>query len=296
MRNLGLKFRMAIAGTILFMFYSAIAAVLWFTFNSIVLVAILTVGFIGFQYILGKKLALWSVGAEDMPEQGEYNQIHSSVENLSRDMGIKKPRLMVAEMGVPNAFAVGRKGAGIVVVSKELIQLLNFDELEGVLAHELSHINNRDVVIMVIGQSIATMIGIAVQWGVMLSEDSIASIFMGWIAGTIAQAITMIFVLAISRYREYIADRDAATYIGSGEPLARALEKISGANKTTNKNATKNAIGRRSRRHRGNRRNRQNKLDSSISALCIFGGSSSIARLFSSHPPTEKRIQRLRSL
>lgn len=265
---------MVIAGTILFGFYAAVAGAALLVWGTGIwpIVAVATVLFALFQYVVGKKMALWSVGAEDMPED-QYRQIHQSVEQLSRKMDIEKPRLMIADMGVPNAFAVGRRGAGVVVVSSELIQLLDFDELEGVLAHELSHIDNRDVVLMVIGQSIASIVGIAVQWAVILGERNFMAWIAGWILGTIAQMLVMIFVLAISRYREYVADADAADAIGRGEPLASALEKISSVGKQTDA-----------------------KVNDSVNALCIFGGERGLlATIFATHPPTEKRIKRLRS-
>ncbi|MDY6779853.1 MAG: M48 family metalloprotease, partial [Halobacteria archaeon] len=229
--------------------------------------------FVGFQYIVGKKVALWSVGAEDLPEE-EYPEVHAAIDELCEDMDLEKPRVMRASMGVPNAFATGRKGAGIVVISDELMSVLNHEELKGVIAHELSHIKNRDVVMMVLGMSIAAMVGIAVRWLVFLAGDEdIADFFIGAIAGMIAQFLVMLFVLAISRYREYVADADAARYTGNGEALASALEKISSS-----------AEGRES------------KVDDSVSALCIFEGDKGILRsLFATHPPMEKRIQRLRA-
>jgi len=278
----GLKIRMMVAGSILFGFYAAIAGLVMLTFGTgtsvLALLLVGSVGFVGFQYKFGKWMALRSVGAEDMPEHtdGRYNygEIHRSVEKLSSEMDLEKPRLMVADMGVPNAFAVGRRGAGVVVISREIIDLLDYDELEGVIAHELSHINNRDVVIMVLGQSIASMVGIIVQWGYMLAgERNIASYFIGMILGTVAQMIVMIFVMAISRYREYVADEDAATYTRNPEAMARALEKISSGAK-----------------------NKEMRGEETVNALCIFGsGGSTLQKIFSTHPPTEKRIERLRS-
>jgi len=278
----GLKLRMMVAMAILFGFYAALAGFIFLNFGTGtgVLLAVLlgSVAFVGFQYKFGKWMALRSVGAEDMPteRQGryEFDRIHRSAEKLSDEMGIEKPRLMVAEMGVPNAFAVGRKGAGTVVISRELMDLLEYEELEGVLAHELSHINNRDVVIMVLGQSIASMIGIVVQWAYILGgRRNIASYFAGMILGTVAQMIVMIFVMAISRYREYVADSDAARYTRNPDAMARALEKIS-----------QGAEGR------------DMKGEETVSALCIFGTERGLlATLFSTHPPTEKRIQALRS-
>ncbi|WP_323676034.1 M48 family metalloprotease [Halorubellus sp. PRR65] len=276
MRHTGLKIRMAVVGTILFAFYAAAGAVVYAMFGqgAIPLVLVGSVLLIGFQYKVGKWAALRSVGAEDMPESGEYARIHQQVESLSRDMGIDKPRLMVADMGVPNAFAVGRKGAGTVVVSRELLSLLENDEVEGVLAHELAHIANRDVVMMVLGQGIASIVGLVAQFVVLLAGDNdLADFFLAIIVGNLVQFLVMLFVLAISRYREYVADADARKHIGSGDPLARALSKIS-----------RGAEGRES------------KIDEDVSALCIFGtGGGVLTKLVSTHPPMEKRIERLRN-
>ncbi|WP_396613958.1 M48 family metallopeptidase (plasmid) [Haloferax sp. S1W] len=267
---------MAIVGVILAAFYLvAVAAAMVVFGTGIWPIAILgSVLLIGVQYKVGKWAALRSVGAEDMPEQ-QYSYIHQRVEQLSREMGIEKPDLKVARMGVPNAFAVGRKGAGVVVVSEELIQLLDQDELEGVLAHELAHIANRDVVTMVIGQGIASIVAIVAQYLVLFTGDNdLADFFLAIVVGNLVQFFVMLFVLAISRYREYVADADAKGAIGSGDPLARALEKI----------------------QHGNQRARESKVDEQVSALCIFGESTGLlTKLVSTHPPVEERIQRLRS-
>jgi heat shock protein HtpX len=276
MNHFGLKVRMAVVGAILAAFYLVAVGVAMAAFGTgIWPIAIVgSVLLIGFQYKVGKWSALRSVGAEDMPEQ-RYSNIHRQVEQLSREMGIEKPQLKIARMGAPNAFAVGRKGAGVVVVSEELIQILEPQELEGVLAHELAHIANRDVVTMVIGQGIASVLGIAAQMVVLFTGDNdIADFFLAIVVGNLVQFFVMLFVLAISRYREYVADADASGAIGSGDPLARALEKI----------------------QQGNQRARETKVDEQVSALCIFGESDSlISKLVSTHPPVEKRIQRLRS-
>jgi heat shock protein HtpX len=278
-----LKLRMALAGSILFAIYAALAGVVYIAFGGgTVILAVLLLGSLGLiagQYKFGKWMALRSVRAEDMPEGRhsgyDYGRVHRSVEQLSDEMGIDKPRLMVAEMGMPNAFAVGRKGAGVVVVSTEIMQMLDHDELEGVLAHELAHIKNRDVVIMVIGQAIASIVGLVVQFAVFFAGDNeLADLFLGMILGNIAQLLVMTVVLAISRYREYVADEDAATYTRNPDAMARALEKIS-----------KGAQGRELRG------------EDTVSALCIFGSSSGLVqRIFSTHPPTEKRISRLRGM
>lgn len=274
MRHPNLTARMAVVGSILFALYAVAAVVAMGAFSvPLWLVLVGSVLFVGVQYKVGKWAAIRSVGAEDMPEE-QYPEIHRQVEALSEEMGIDKPRLMIARMGVPNAFAVGRKGAGTVVVSRELLATLDAGEVEGVLAHELAHIANRDVVMMVLGQGIASIVAIVAQWVVLLTGDNeIADLFLAIVVGQIVQMLVMLFVMAISRYREYVADSDAAGAIGSGEPLARALEKIS----------------------RGNERASESAVDEQVNALCIFGEERGLARLFATHPPMEKRIEKLRS-
>ena len=274
MRHTGLKARMAVVGSILFAFYALVAIIAVEAFGvGLPIVFLGTIGFAGFQYIVGKKVALWSSGAEDMSEE-QYPEIHRSVERIADDMDLEKPRLMVADMGVPNAFAVGRRGAGVVVVSEQLIRLLEYDELEGVLAHELAHIDNRDVVMMVMGQSIASMLGLAAYFAIAFSRDGgIGNFILGYMASIVVQMVAMIFVLAISRYREYVADSDAADHVG-GSAMARALEKISTASERTDA-----------------------ELDDNVSALCIFGDDgSALQRLFATHPPIEKRIEAVRDV
>ncbi|MFB6283279.1 MAG: M48 family metallopeptidase [Halobacteria archaeon] len=268
MRHIGLKLRMLVTGTILFGLYALAGVILYSLFGSgvVPLLLIGSVGLIGLQYVMGVKGALMSVGAEDLPRD-RYPKIHSSVERICDDVEMEKPRLMIADMGVPNAFAVGRRGNGTVVISRELIQTLEFEELEGVIAHELSHIDNRDVVMMVVGQGIASILGIVAQWAIILGDEDLGGFFAGIIAGIVAQTLVMIVVLAISRTREYVADSDAARHIGSGEPLARALEKIDS-------------------------QGRSKEVPEDVNALCIFGGT---GRLLATHPPMEKRIERLRS-
>jgi heat shock protein HtpX len=273
MRHPGLKARMAVVGSILFGFYMLLAIVALSYGAPLVLVLLGTVLFAGFQYKFGKWAALRSVGAEDMPRD-RFPDIHDSVDRLCEEMDLEKPALKVADMGVPNAFAVGRRGAGVVVVSTELMHLLDHEELEAVLAHELAHIDNRDVVTMVMGQAIASLLGFAAYFVVAFSrEGGLGNILVGYLASIVVQSVAMVFVLAISRYREYVADDDAARHVG-GDAMASALEKISSA---------------------GTRGDAE--VNDNVSALCIFGGErSALERLFATHPPIEKRIAAVRGV
>ncbi|KAB1193103.1 M48 family metalloprotease [Haloferax sp. MBLA0076] len=274
MKHTGLKLRMAVSGTVLFAFYMLLATAVWEVLGSVVTVVVLTVLFVGVQYKLGKWLALRSIDAEELPED-EFADVHQTVESLSAEMGITKPKLMYAPMGAPNAFAVGRQGSGVVVLGTELMQILDDDELKGVIAHELTHLKNRDVVPMVLGQSIAMLFGWGVYFVVNEAIGGIVGWILGWIASIIAQLLVTVFVLVISRVREYAADEDAAQYTGNPEALASALAKIGHVNEQVERTA----------------------INDSVSALCIFGQRDGIlARLFASHPPMEKRIARLQQL
>lgn len=274
MRNVGLKLRMILVGGILFAFYLAASTILAAMFGVNLLV-ILGAGLLilpPLQYKLGKWMALR--GADDLPDTAQYSHIHQMVESIAADMDVEKPRLMIMEMGVPNAFAVGRKGAGVVCLSEELIRLLDNDELEGVVAHEIAHIRNRDVITMILGQSIAMMVGYVAYFAILMGgKRNIGTYFVAIMASSIANMLVMIFVMAISRYREYVADDDARATIGSGDPLARALEKIAQGSE-----------------------GREPQIEDSVNALCIFNADTSLfQRIFSTHPPAEKRIARLRS-
>lgn len=289
---------MAVVGAFLAGFYLVAVAAAMVVFGQGVLpIAILgSVVLVGAQYKIGKWAALRSVGAEDMSKQ-QYSRVHRMVEDHAEGMGIEKPELKVARMGVPNAFAVGRKGAGVVVVSEELIGLLDRDELEGVLAHELAHIANRDVVTMQLGQGIASIVAIVAQYLVLFTGDNdLADFFLAIVVGNLVQFVVMIFVLAISRYREYVADADAKRAIGSGDPLARALEKIHRGNQQTRSQKSGRTTGRGRSRGRDGSRGRESNVDQQVSALCISSPDTGfLSRLVSTHPPMEDRIERLRA-
>jgi heat shock protein HtpX len=275
MTDFGLRVRMIVVGTILFAFYLA-AGTFVAAATGLPLLPVLAVGILvvpALQYKLGKWLATRK--AEEIPESatGRYGEVRQMTLQLADEMGVPEPTVMKMQMGVPNAFAVGRKGAGVVCVSEELVAMLDRDELEGVIAHELAHIKNRDVITMVVGQSIGMIVGYVAYFAVLMGgERNIGSFILAMVASSLANALVMVFVLAISRYREYVADSDAKDAIGAGDPLARALEKIS----------------------RGSE-GKEMELDESMSALCIFNSDRGLLeKVFSTHPPMEKRIERLR--
>jgi heat shock protein HtpX len=268
---------MAVAMSVLFGFYLVVAT-LFAPLVGIPVIVLGSVAFVGVQYVVGKKLALRSVDAEPLAAD-ERPAIHERVARLSEAMGIEEPALKVGRMGVPNAFAVGRKGAGVVVVSETMLRLVDeghmtMDELEGVLAHELAHVKNLDVVVMLLGQSVASIVSLTVFFVVRLVTDDLPLVgfLVAYLASMVTQLLVMVFVLAISRYREYVADADAAEYTGDPEALASALALI--AEVGSHESAA--------------------DVDGSTAAMCIFGGERGLlASVFATHPPMERRVERL---
>lgn len=270
MNDRSLLLRMSFVGTVIFSFYLALAyaglqlglGLPWIVAGLVVVVIV--------QYLLGTRGIVRQAGAVSMPEE-EFAGFLDVYEDAARSMGFAEPpELMIAEMGVPNAFGVGRKGNGTIVVSTELIHLLDFDEAAAVVAHELAHLKNRDSVLMVIGESVSTIVGLTV-FVVASASDSFVLDLVAILLGAITKFVVMLFVLALSRYREYAADRDAAAAMDAGEPLAQALAKIDGH--TDSERAT---------------------VPASVSALCINSFDRGVlAALVSTHPPVEKRVERL---
>jgi heat shock protein HtpX len=236
--------------------------------------------FLGAQLFFSDKLALYSMGAKEVSEQ-EYPKLHSMIDRLSQQADLPKPKVAVADTRVPNAFATGRSQKNSAVcVTTGLLQTLDDEELEGVLAHELAHVKNRDVMVMTIASFLSTIAFMVVRWGWMFGGGrnrnnggvigAIAVSFVVWI-------VSFLLIRALSRYREYAADRGAAVITGNPSALASALLTIDG------------------------RMDRVPKEDlrsqSEMNAFFIIPiRSGFIGRLFSTHPSTDKRIERLREL
>ena len=239
--------------------------------------------FVGGSYWFSDKLAIAAARAKPVSRE-ELPQVYAIVEDLTKRDGMPMPRMYVSPEAQPNAFATGRgpKHAAV-CVTQGVLQVLDEDELRGVLAHELSHVKNRDILI----GSVAAAVAMAITFVARIAMFS--AIFGGGddegggnIIGLLALAILAplaagLLQAALSRSREYQADESGAHLIGDGEPLARALQKIEAAAK----------------------RVPMNVIPAEASAYIInplTGRKVNFANLFSTHPPTEERIARLRSL
>jgi heat shock protein HtpX len=197
------------------------------------------------------------------------------VHNLATRAGMPMPKLYVIPSEAANAFATGRNPQhAAVAVTEGIMRLMSWDELEGVLAHELSHVRNRDILISSIA---ATLAGVVMMLANMARWAAIFGVgFLGLLAMSIlAPLAAMVIQMAISRSREYQADASGARLLGSGEPLARALAKLQSAAERI-------------------------PLDASPQTAHLFIvnplSGRSLASLFSTHPPLDERIKRLRAM
>ena len=215
--------------------YVILGAVL-FALGISAIVVLLIMGALLFgQWWFSDSLAMGAMRAHVVtPEQAP--QLHALVDRLCAMADMDKPRVAIADSDVPNAFATGRTPKrSVVVVTTGLLRRLDRDELEGVLAHELSHVAHRDVLVMTIASFTAILAGFLVRsamWGSMMRDrrdQNTAGVFIVvMLVSVIVYAVSFILIRALSRYRELGADRGAAYVTGRPSALARALQKISG--------------------------------------------------------------------
>ncbi len=280
----GLRGRMALTMFLLFGLYIVFLGVLTLYFGDRLLPIVLVMGlFMGAQFLFSDKLALYSMGAREVGPE-EYPELHRTVERLSQQADLPKPKIAVADSRTPNAFATGRsQDSAAVAVTTGIVDLLDDEELEGVLAHELAHIKNRDVMVMTIASFLSTIAFLVVRWGWLFAGgrdrggQQQAPVFVAILLSLVVWILSFLLIRALSRYREFAADRGGASITGRPAALATALMKIdSGMEKVPSEDL------------RG---------QSEMNAFFIIPiRAGFIGRLFSTHPSTEKRIERLRDL
>jgi heat shock protein HtpX len=283
-RDFGLSSRMALTMFLLGALYVAFFVVLINVTNLGILPMIVIIGGLAFvQYYTSDKIALAASGAKVVSRE-QAPDLHDMVERLCAMADLPKPRVAVIPTDVPNAFATGRSPKhSAVAVTEGLWRRLEPREIEGVLAHELSHIGNRDVAIMTISSFFAMLTGMLMRIGMfggMFGGDSNrqggAPVWLIMVVvSLVTYAISYMLILMISRYREFAADRGAALITGAPEQLMSALQKI--ASDITR-------IPQRDLRQ-----------VESMNAFFIVptNWKKSFGSLFMTHPPLEKRLARL---
>ncbi|MGH2543925.1 MAG: zinc metalloprotease HtpX [Ardenticatenaceae bacterium] len=232
--DIGLQMRMFVTIALLVLLYLAFMAVMFaYGVDSLLIFAIAAV-LLGAQYFFSDKLVLASAGAREVAAQ-EAPELHALIDRLVQAANLPKPKVAMINSDVPNAFATGRSPShAAVAVTRGLLDTLDRAELEAVLAHELAHVKNRDVMVITIASFFATVAQFVLRWGMWggmgrRGRDREGGSFAIVLVASIAVWIVSFFLIrALSRYREFAADRGAALLTGSPAALQSALLKISG--------------------------------------------------------------------
>jgi heat shock protein HtpX len=251
--------------------------------GGLVIGLVLGLVFVGGSYWFSDKLAVRAAGAQPVSE-AEAPQLYAIVRDLTQRADMPMPAIYISPAEQPNAFATGRNPRhAAVAVTQGLLQVVTEDELRAVLAHEISHVRNRDILIGSVAAAVAmgiTFLARMAMWGAIFtggSRDNEGGNLFGVIAMAILAPIAAALLqMALSRSREYEADRSGAELLGSGEPLASALQKIEAYAKQVPMNVDPAHA-------------------SAFIVNPLTGRKVNFANLFTTHPPTEERIARLRS-
>jgi heat shock protein HtpX len=290
-RDAGLTSRMVFTTFLLGLLYVVFAVVLLQVLNvALIPMILIVVGLAFFQYYTSDKLALAASGARVVtPEQAP--ELHAMVERLCAMADLPKPKVAMIDTDMPNAFATGRspKHAAVAVTSG-LMRRLDPEEIEGVLAHELSHVANRDVLVMTLASFFAMLAGLLTRFGLYAgmfgggfgsnrSSNNNNNGVPVWLAvlviSIVVYAISWVLIRTLSRYREYAADRGSALITGAPEHLMSALQKISGQIAVIPQQDLREV--------------------SAMNAFFIIPTTvkQKTAELFMDHPPLEKRLAKL---
>ena len=284
-KDTGLQIRMTFVFFLLGVLYVALIVALLASGANGVTVAFIAGGLALFQLFGSDKLALHAMGAREVTPQ-EAPELHAMIDRLCVQADLPKPKVAVADTRMPNAFALGRSPkSATVCATTGIMELLSPAELEGVMAHELTHIGNRDVLVMTLAGFFATIAAYIVQFGFLFGggggygdDDDNPSALVLILVSLVVYIVSFFLMQALSRYREFAADRGAAVITGRPSALASALMRIS------------------SGMHRIPQQDLRAQRE--LAAFYIFppGVKSAVGGLFSTHPPMEKRIAALERL
>ena len=286
-RDAGLSLRMLLTGSLLGLLYVVFGVVLFSVLNvGLAPLLVIVLGLALFQYYTSDKIALAAAGAK-VVERDQAPELHDMVERLCAMADLPKPRVALIDTDVPNAFATGRSPKhAAVAVTRGLWQRLEPQEIEGVLGHELSHIANRDVLVMTVASFFAMLAGLLTRFGLYAgmfggggrgrSDNNQVPVWLiVLLVSVVTYFLSQILILALSRYREFAADRGSALITGAPEHLMSALQKISSDMFRIPQRDLREVEG--------------------MNAFFIIPASvkGSVSGLFLTHPPLEKRLAAL---
>jgi heat shock protein HtpX len=283
-RDWGLTGRVWLTMFLLFILYLVFMTILYAFGAGYQWIVLLAVGMGLVQYFFSDKLVLWSTGARIL-DKDEYPELHRTVEKLCKEADLPLPKIAIMQSPVPNAFATGRSPKhAVVACTDSIMRLLNKEELEAVLAHELAHVKNRDILTMTLASFIAMIASMIMQsfffsamFGGRNREGSGGTIII-WIISILVYAVSTLLLLALSRYREFAADRGSALITKNPKALISALSKISGRMDAVPPEA-------------------KAKVEAANAFFIIPALSGrSFMELLSTHPPLEKRIASLEKI
>jgi heat shock protein HtpX len=286
-KDTGLQARMLLTLFLLGLVYAVLIAVLIAVGAGGVTILVVALGLLALQLFTSDKIAMGTMGVKEV-SPAEEPELHGIIERLCVQADLPKPRVCVMENSMPNAFAMGRsQKSATVCATRGILELLSPAELEGVMAHELTHVVNRDVMVMTLASFFATVASLIVQFGFFFGggfgggggndegeEDVIAVI----VVAMAVYAVSFVLLRALSRYREFAADRGSAVLTGRPSALASALLKISGTMERIPSRDLRSAEG--------------------MSAFFIVPAraKNSLMNLFADHPPLEQRLEALNRL
>jgi heat shock protein HtpX len=287
-RDTGLQTRMLITLFLLGLVYAVLVAALIAAGAGAVTIAIVAAALFAVQLFTSDKIALYSMGAKEVSPQ-QAPELHAMIERLCIQANLPKPRVAVALTPMPNAFAIGRSPkTATVCATTGIMDLLSPSELEAVLGHEITHVVNRDVVVMTVASFFASIAAFITQWGFLFgggfggnrdnNNNNNGFIFVILISAAV-YVISFLLLQALSRYREFAADRGSAILTGRPSALIMALRKIDSGMAQIPTRDLRAAPGE-------------------LAAFYIFPpkAKQAVATLFSTHPPLEARIARLERL